>query len=227
MNLNEIRKELQNYEIKIIWAIIERSNFNYHKAVYNNSNSLFNNLLKDIEIIYEKNGYYNNPQHHSFTNPKITYNKPIKYTLNKILDTNHKQINHNPIIIQDYFNNILTLISNKNKNVHEDPVNIIKSDIKLLQLISNRCHLGKIVASIKVKQTPLNYIKCKTNQDIYNLLTNIEVEQKIFNRIIEKTKLINNLIENKINEDTIKQIFNLIIQYTKQIQINYIKTFYK
>ena len=227
MNLDEIRKNVEEYENTIIFLLLERSKYNFNKHIYKNINGIFYNLLADMEILYEKSGKFNNPIEHPFTNPKTTCLSPIKHEYNKILDSYHKEINHNSIILAYYISTFLPYICLEGPlKKNDNNISIMMRDIDLLQTISNRCHLGKVIGSIKVKENFIEFKKCKDDQAIYTLLTNKKVEETIINRIDKKIKIISDLVKNKnqIDLDNIKNIFNIIIVLTKEIQVKYIKT---
>ena len=223
MNLNDIRTTLQDCEYSIIYALLERSRWKYQSSLYTNKKSLFFQLLKDTETIHEKAGRYNNPEEHPFTSITLTNTNHKRFQLNQLLESNHKTINHNQVILKYYTKTILPLICQPG---HDDNMgSAITADINLLQAISRRCHLGKVVAAIKLKDSPQLYQNCQNNQDILDTLTNQLVEKKILTRIHDKTNIIKDISPHakNINPQDIKNIFSQIIIITKNIQVDYLQ----
>ena len=110
------------------------------------------------------------------------------------------------------------------EGIDENMGSAITADINLLQAISRRCHLGKVVAAIKLKDHGTQYQQCQEDGDILKLLTNSPVELDILLRITNKTKLIKTISPHSKNIDTsdIETIFQQIITITKMIQVEYI-----
>ena len=222
MQLKDIRSTLQDCEYSIIYALLERSRWKYQESLYNNPNSLFYELLKDTESIHEKAGRYKSPEEHPFTNIQLTNTTPKRYLYHQLLESQHKSINHNTSILNYYTKSILPMICQPGQD--ENTGSAITADINLLQAISRRCHLGKIVAAIKFRENNKLYLECQQPDDILKVLTNTQVEQEILTRIDSKTKLIKTIAPHAKNIDShsIQSIFKKIMSITKDIQVDYI-----
>lgn len=222
MNISDIRKTIQDCEYSIIYALLERSRWKYQKTLYSNKKSLFYQLLTDTEIIHEKVARYNSPEEHPFTKLNITNTTPKRYLYHQILESNHKSINHNTSILNYYINNILPMISLEGTD--DNMGSAITADINLLQAISRRCHLGKVVSALKFRDNLDKYLECNNVNDILDCLTNSQIEKKILTRIIDKTQLIKTIAPHSTNIDPIdiESIFKTIMDITKQIQVDYI-----
>lgn len=230
MELVDIREILANYENKIIWGLLQRSKYPNHPSIYktNSTDSIFSQLLGDFEKIGDKYGKYSGPEELPFTeiikdNPNTIFNYH-KHPYNKLLESDHQHINDNPIILSVYQELILPSICLDKTNTNKISLeNLVTSDIQLLQIISTRCHLGKIVASIKFKNNPQAYQNCQSDAEIYQLLTNTQVETNILDRIQKKLDIFNQLDTNHhLNKSNLKHIFIKIMDLTKLIQVKYL-----
>ena len=225
MDLDKIRTTLQDCEYSIIYALLERSRWKYQPSLYLNQDSLFYQLLRDTETIHEKAGRYNSPEEHPFTAINYTNHTPKHYLYHQILESTHKSINHNVNILTYYTNSILPMICQQGQD--ENMGSAITADINLLQAISRRCHLGKVVAAIKLKESIQLYQECQTKPQILQSLTNTQVEKNILSRIIDKTTLVKHIAPHakNINASSIQTIFTQLMTITKDIQVDYISQF--
>ena len=226
-------KECEN---SIIFAILERARWKSNDNAYFNgkSKSIFTRMLVGTECLHDKLGRYNSSEQHPFTdimldrevdgdrdvegNDFLSESK-MKYFLNR----RHMSININNTILENYFKKVLPKITKPGSD--DNLVSVVTADINLLQVISRRIHLGKLVAQIKYNEEPKWYRQSHTELEITEKLTNKEVEETILERVGEKQKKIMCLVNDEILEcDCIKEIYrDLIIPLTKQVEIRYFR----
>lgn len=242
MEISEIRNLLRECENSIIFSILERARWKLNKSAYiinitntkensNNQNSLFTRMLVGTELLHAKLGRYECPEEHQFTDILFENSQSlVEYKINKYLISNHSTINLNKVILEDYFKKVLPKITEPGED--ENLGSAVTADINLLQAISRRIHLGKLVAQAKFNSEPESYSKELTDITLKERLTNQEVENTILERILEKLNNFkynvdfkkNELISHQLNTAVIKEIYkDFIIPLTKQVQINYFR----
>lgn len=222
MKLDEIRNELRSCENSIIFAILERNRWKHNEKAYRwigGTTPLFESLLLSVEGSHAKAGRYSCPEEHPFT---IVSSPPVPhppYQLEFFLEENHTTINHNTRIRELYFRDILPHITEEGHC--ENQGSAVTADIHLLQAISRRIHLGKVVAESKYRDHPDVYNKLDTDENIMHHITNNVVETSILDRIRDKTARFD---ETKALVEAIVAVFrDIIIPETKQVQIQYIR----
>ena len=228
MDLVSIRKILEDYENQIIWGLIQRSKFPLLHQLYTDPKSNFYSLLEKLERVYQLTGKYTAPHVEPFSKlPTLDLGNMVYHThpYNQLLESDHTQINYNPNILSCYHTQIIPTITNNEKQLTNISIeSVIKSDLDILELISQRCHLGKMVASIKFREQTSQYRQCKSDTELLTLLTNSTVETKILDRIQKKLQLFNKIEGSYLLDvEKIKKIFIAIMQITKQIQVDYLK----
>ena len=233
MKLEEVRRMLEECEMSIIYYTVERSKHYISRDIYEKDNK-FITLFEKNELIHSIYERYQNPVEYPFTT--VTTIKKInhyKYPLSSFLssDPNIININYNNIILKNYtkiLDNINVIDVNLNKYDNLEICNVNTIDINLLQIISKRCHLGKVVAEIKYRNDKDLYDK-SNRKEMYKHLTNLNVENKILERVKGKTE---NFLSGCCLEfdncekipNFITMIFkNIIIPITKEIQLDYLE----
>jgi hypothetical protein len=191
-DLNIIRQKLELYENKIIDGFINRRSYHTNKEIYNNKCSTF-------DIIYSKLNQY--------------LNKNKKLYKNIDLD------DLDDLLKNEYINNLEFLCDeNKNKSC-----TCIYVDINNINLILSRIYCGIEVIESKYSQNKDAFDKQIKNNNvdgIKNLLQNKEVEQKILNRVYEKTIQKTQNIKLAVNIRNFYQ--KTIIPLTIKIEIDYL-----
>lgn len=227
MQLRDIRELLRRCEDSIIFALLERARWKRNQDVYANCPSLFTDLLQKTERAHSEVGRYQCPEEHPFTHIKSPseHYQNKKYQLSGLLMEDHKTINHNAKILELYLEKIIPTITPEGED--ENAGSAAVADVNLLQAISRRIHLGKVVAEIKFSQPggEINYRKCQNYEDLMNQLTNEVVEHNILLRIREKSNIFGgNKTDSYLPEEVIVSIFrDFIIPLTKEIQVEYLQ----
>lgn len=226
MELSKIRDILRKSEDSIIFALLERSRWRGNADIYDNKPSLFSELLDKTEEVHSEMGRYKCPEEHPFTNIEsdTTYLQK-EYKLSSYLMKCHKNINHNNIILSEYLDKFLPLICSEGND--ENSGSAAVADINLLQAISRRIHLGKVVAEVKYNEPDAvdSYAKCVDQNDFLRLLTNQLIEDAIIERVRHKANQYGgNTGDSPLNQDIVASIFReFIIPFTKNVQVDYLK----
>lgn len=237
MELSDIRDMLRECENSIIFAILERSRWkrnpsSYHKLSH--GDSLFSSMLKGTEDLHQRLGRYHCPEESPFTKLESKVKKDIfpkkKYQINTYLHPNHLVINDNKIILDNYFKFLLPLITRDGED--ENQGSAVTADINLLQALSRRIHLGKLVAEIKYRENPSAFMD-KNRDTIYQNLTNDEVENVILERLNKKilhlvddnNELFSIPNSNLVKNNIISIYQDYIIPLTKEVEIKYFKLY--
>lgn len=232
MKLLEIRTLLEECENSILFAIFERARWKSNNMAYQvnsiTGKSLFSMMLEGTEILHARLGRYHCPEEHPFSNIKNKLRSIHKqhYKINSYLIESHQSINHNSTILKQYFKEILPKITSPGED--ENLGSAVTADINLLQALSRRIHLGKLVAQSKYSVTPEQF-RDKTDADLLDNLTNKEAEDKILDRLRHKLAILKNVDSthstlSNIAINTIISIYReFMIPATKEVQISYFK----
>ena len=195
-DLDIIRKKLELYENKIIDGLINRTSYHRNKEIYNN----MYNIYSTFDIVYSK------------VNKYVNKNKKL-----------YQDTNLDDLLKNEYINNLEFLCDdNKNKNKNRS-CTCIYIDITNINLILSRIYCGIEVIESKYSQNKDAFDKQIKNNDIdgiKNLLQNKEVEQKILNRVYEKTIQKTQNIKLAVNIRNFYQ--KTIIPLTIKIEIDYL-----
>ncbi len=234
MEISQIRTILQECENSIIFAIFERSRWKSNPSAYQinpeTGESLFTSMLKGIERVHARAGRYRCPEEQPFTkNLDLTQIRDSgrTYQLDNYLDSRHISINNNEIITEKYFRLLLPKITEEGED--ENLGSAVTADINLLQALSRRIHLGKLVAQTKYDSDKEWYGKSHTDREFFVKLTNTQVENNILKRLEQKIKnfsndMASNFPNINLNPTFIVDIYqDMIIPETKQVQIQYFK----
>jgi len=231
MDLTKIRNKLIEFEDTIIRGLCNRSNYKQNNIIYKHScdeiaykndyqGSYFDFMFRNIENIHSISGRYDTfderPYYKGLDNSLVIRNYN-EYISKEFVEFS-KKINFSPWIKIAYLNYINVLsVEGDDKNYGDS----VLSDIFNLQAISKRIHYGIFVMESKYKENKELYDKLLDTNDqtgLINVLKNVEVEDRILNRIMEKT------IKNGFHKpDIIVDFFkNIIIPMTIQIELEYI-----
>ena len=244
MKLDEIRIQLEACENSIIFALCERNRWCRNLQAYGSSTSsesvpivtptsptsLFYRLLEGTETVHASVGRYACPEEHPFTTiPEESTGGtlPKSYHIGTFLDPEETRINHNDRIIHLYFQTILPMITEPGSC--ENPGSSVTADVHLLQAMSRRIHLGKVVAESKYRRDPHLFSPTSSDQELLEQLTHIEVENRILDRIRTKVRRLEGQSSPpSIWSERVVSVFrDIIIPETKQIQISYLRAKWK
>ena len=129
--------------------------------------------------------------------------------------------------MEKYFNLLLPKITEEGED--ENLGSAVTADINLLQALSRRIHLGKLVAQSKYDSNKDLYSNLHTDEDYFTKLTNLEVENSILVRLKNKInnfndELVTNFPSIRFKPSEIVDIYrDFIIPETKRVQISYFK----
>lgn len=239
ISLEKVRKTLIRLEDTIIFNLIERSQFGKNKVIYENDKFGFKDFkgsfleyyLSERENLESKIRRYESPDEIPFYN-KLS--KPIlpKLQYPKILHPNKINLNQN--ILNDYINNIIPKVCHIEDDGNYGSAASIDADC--LQALSRRIHFGKFVAEAKFTDPKYHekYVKLIMKEDrkgIYDLLTNMDVENKLLMRVEKKARTFGQdieLIESedphlKIQPKLLTELYkDFIIPLTKEVEVLYL-----
>jgi chorismate mutase len=213
--------------------MIERAQFASNNIIYEKEGilpdypeSFMYFLLSETEKIHSRVRRFTAPDEHPFStnlpepfSTKMNYEWPIKRTT----------ININDKIMSIYIEKMIPLMCKiaDDGNYGSSAV----SDVNVLQALSKRIHYGKFVAESKFLRDEKDYtvlIKAKDENKIYDLLTDIPVEEQVLNRVEIKASTygqdpLSKIKEYKIRPDVIRDIYyNWVIPLTKEVEIKYL-----
>ena len=231
MELEKIRDRLIELEDVIIKGLCERANYKQNLEIYehnaeqfkyknNFEGTYFDFMFKQIENVHSIAGRYNcfdeKPFYKGLEECQVEreYNSQIPDEILKF----SKKINFSPWIKIGYLNFINELCEEGEDANYGDTT---LSDIFNLQAISKRIHYGILVMEAKYKDNQSQYDKLLSqNNDISigSALKNVSVEQKVLQRVKEKS--IKNGFKNP--NKIVKFFKNCIIPMTIQVELDYI-----
>jgi chorismate mutase len=234
LKLDSIRSNLIRQEETIIFSMIERAQFCRNSLIYNNDGirisgykgSFMSFLLFETEQIHARVRRYTAPDEHPFSKElPVPYLTPMKYDW----PIKKTDVNINDKILSLYFDEIMPLIckSGDDGNYGSSAV----CDVNVLQALSKRIHYGKFVAESKFindEKTYTSLIKSNNREKILELLTDVNIENQVLNRVEIKASTygqdpLSKAPEFKINPAVIKDIyFRWIIPLTKEVEVLYL-----
>ena len=211
--MDNIRSQLKHLENSIILYLIERTKFPINSNIYK-LNFRWNNKIYKTGIFQTM--LYKTEELHSNFGRYLCKNieeEPLLYNYN--MSTEYNNIKKNIII--EYIKFI------KDNTIPGDDNNYGSTcicDINLIQAISKRMFLGKIVALTKLKNNLYTYVTSNYNT-ISKLIENKKVENNIIKRL--KCKPLYYDLTSTLRNNLSVFYRNIIIPFTKQIQIIIIK----
>lgn len=234
LKLESIRSNLIRQEETIIFSLIERAQFGKNLKIYTDTGihipdyngSFLSYMMEEMERVFARVRRYTAPDEHPFTKnlpePFLTamvYDWPIKQTA----------ININDKILTIYVDEIIPLICEKNDDHNYGSACV--NDFTVLQALSKRIHYGKYVAESKYLGDIEGYkklIEARDEEGIMEKLTNMQVEEKLLERVKIKTRTYGQEPETvnpimKIQPDVISKIYkDFIIPLTKDVEVEYL-----
>lgn len=248
ISLDDIRNSLMRQEESIIFSLIERAQFSTNTIVYKSGNdslihdeavnlqlkenekdlSFMQYFLLQTEILHAKLGRYVSQEEHPFCKKyDLSIEPAIKREI-KNSGIKPNSINLNDKIYNEYVNKIIPVLCTNGNDLHYGSTSV--ADITALQALSRRVHYGKYVAESKFQKNREQFtelIKNKDTKGIMKLLTNVEVEKKVINRVLLKASRYakendNNSIY-KVDPKIVAKLYEeVLIPLNKDVQVEYL-----
>lgn len=241
ISLADIRTELVRLEETIIFALIERSQFGHNISVYkpgviipDSHFSFLDYFFRETEKVHARMRRFTAPDEFPFYPDDVAQPAiPSIATLTRpYLPV--KTVNVNNKLKEYYIDNVLNRLCEDVDDTQYGSCTI--SDIAVLQAISKRVHLGLYVAEAKIQQQEHEFRKLVEVGDkngVNELLTNVEVERKLLERVQKKVSSYAVEITDagvqagekgyKINPDIVVDLYSdWIIPMTKEVEVEYI-----
>eukprot|EP00172_Hildenbrandia_rubra_P002000 Plantae.Rhodophyta-Hildenbrandia_rubra.ctg26462.p1 GENE.Plantae.Rhodophyta-Hildenbrandia_rubra.ctg26462~~Plantae.Rhodophyta-Hildenbrandia_rubra.ctg26462.p1 ORF type:complete len:316 (+),score=41.04 Plantae.Rhodophyta-Hildenbrandia_rubra.ctg26462:169-1116(+) len=236
--LSDLRERLIRQEETIIFALIERAQFQRNDCVYRvgafelpePNLSFLAFLLLHLERSYALVRRYTSPDEHPFTETS-DLPQPVLPLLDYPGTLAPNNINHNKEIHSTYLEKILPRIADAGDDQNYGSSSTC--DVSCLQALSKRIHYGKFIAEAKFEGDRDLYTKLgleKNRQGIWDALSDDIVEEKLLARVENKARTYGREITDagssdsfKVMPRTIRQIYkDFIIPLTKQVEIDYL-----
>jgi len=236
LSLEDFRNDLIRQEETIIFALIERAQFKQNSITYKpggvteniGSLSFLDFFFGEIERVHSMMRRYTSPDEHPFYTDKLV--PPIIPLLKFPVVIKPNTININNQIKSIYLNKIIpSICAEGDDNQFGSSVNM---DINALQAISKRVHYGKFIAEAKFQSESEKYgdrIRKGDVEGLRELLTNLEVEKKVLERIHLKASTYGRDVtatqnqKFKVDPDAIVAVYrDFIIPLNKDVQIAYL-----
>ncbi|KAK9721295.1 chorismate mutase aro7 [Basidiobolus ranarum] len=239
--LDQFRDTLIRLEDTIIFALIERAQFATNDNIYKLNQFEFDDqtdisfleyILHQLEISHAKVRRYTSPDEYPFTsNLPEPILPPLDYP--KILHPNN--ININKKLYEIYIQKIVPTICAEGDD--QNYGTSATRDVECLQALSRRIHYGKFIAEAKfndpeLHDTYVKLIKARDSQGIYDLLTNLVVEEKLLKRLRQKASIYGQDIStdgaipdnaSKIAVDAVINLYkDFVIPLTKEVEVEYL-----
>jgi len=239
-NLNLIREQLAQFEDSIIYTLLNRSKYPLNPGAYLNLDDLAEKskfdgksqlefMLFNDEKFKSTLGKFQSPQEKAFFFNQSKFDNSKK-NLSIIPDSLINKINLTNNILESYSNLLKNISFGDDGNYGTS----CEADILALQTLSSRIHFGTFyISEAKFLENENFYSKLALKNDsngILRELTNLEVENNIYNRVIEKVenaqRFYTNSVfsnENKINPKIIGNFFReVVFPLTKTGEVKYL-----
>jgi chorismate mutase len=235
MELSEISQRLESFEETIVFKLIDRAQFSVNEIIYKHGKSGFrgagNASLLELRLGFQERidaqfGKFSLPEEQIFM--KKTTSRGAKHSESEVLIDNYNAINLTEEIMQAYVS-LVPLICAEGDDGHHG--SSVEHDVYALQAISRRIHFGSFYAAeCKYKSDPEGFghlINSNDQEGLLQKLTRKDVEERIIQRIQEKTesaqKLANINIRKVIKPGIVVDFYrHHIIPLTKKGQVLYL-----
>ena len=235
----EIRPQLARMEDSLIFDLFERAKYKANDIIYSVDGiniqdplclnvsdyfafaspsdlktSFLDFLLRGTEELHAKAGRFLHPEEFPFSK-----NLPEAVAVRKFEGSPVRLvgINFNAIIKEEYLQAIRSFCE-KGDDGHYGSAAVC--DVRCLQDLSKRIHFGTHVAESKFQSEPQTYkvfILCEDREGIEKKLTNLEVEETIIQRVMDKGKRYG------VDPGFIASFYrDKIIPLTKKVEIEYL-----
>jgi chorismate mutase len=225
-------------EDTITFHLIERAQFPLNATVYvaggipipNSQLSLFEWILREQERLHSLVRRYQAPDEYAFFPDALE--KPILTELQYPAILHENDVNVNQQIKEGYIKNILPMVCQSRKERSEQQENYGSSatvDVLVVQSMSRRIHIGKLVAESKFQAETERFVKLIKAEDrkgIDEAITNAKVENQILDRLRLKAKTYGTDPEGamgKIDVEAVVGVYrDVIIPLTKIVEVEYL-----
>eukprot|EP00884_Botryococcus_braunii_P009091 jgi/Botrbrau1/18183/Bobra.53_1s0049.2 len=203
LSLSNIRQTLIRQEDTIIYSIIERAQFARNAAIYESGAipipsydlagrqaSLLEYLLRETEHLHGRIRRYTSPDEHAFYPLALPSLILPPLTFPQVLAACATDININDRIMAMYLKDVVCAITEPGDDNNYGSAALC--DVLCLQAISKRVHYGKFVAEAKFAAHPATYtslIKQHDTEGLMDLLTDVNVENKVLQRVRRKAEM--------------------------------------
>nr|WGT69855.1 chorismate mutase 2 [Crinum x powellii] len=192
--LDSLRDSLTRQEDSIVFSLIERAKYPYNAPTYSHSylgncknRSIVELFVRETEAVQAKVGRYQNPEElpffpHGLPHPLLP---PCNHS--QLLYPASASVNVSKTIWDVYFNDLLPLFTTKGDDGNYGLTSA--SDLLCLQLLSRRIHYGRLVAEVKFRDAPNDYVSAIRAQDkdtLTKLVTSKNVEEMVQRRVMKK-----------------------------------------
>jgi len=238
LKLEDLRERLIRQEETIIFALIERAQWAENSEIYtpgaielpseHNGASFLDYFFAETERVHAYCRRYTSPDEHPFYPNKLP--PPILPLLSFKEVIKPNTINLNQKIKQIYLEKFIPRICTEKHDSQYG--SSTASDVSVLQALSKRIHYGKFVAEAKFQSEPQVYLQLieKRNADgIMEKLTNVQVEEKLLERVKLKASTYGKDIvfekseHYKLQPQIIVELYrDFIIPLTKEVQVQYL-----
>lgn len=236
--LADLRERLIRQEETIIFALIERAQFQVNGAIYEpdafdlpagSARTFLEYLLHNLEAVYATVRRYTSPDEHAFTPGPIP--EPILSALDYPQTLVPNDINANERILRAYIDDIVPAVCAPGDD--QNYGSAATTDVACLQALSKRVHYGKFIAEAKVQQNEAEYAALALAGDrdgVYRLLSDATVEEVLLRRVRNKAMSYGSDITGggvrdvyKVRPEVIARMYSdIIIPLTKEVEIDYI-----
>lgn len=236
LNLAIIAAHLEAFEETIIYKLIDRAQYCENLRIYQTGMSGFTGepqrCLFDIRLRYQEEmdsrfGRFCVPEERSFTKELPTPLRQVAVTETELAIDDFDKINVTDEILKTYFKLVPELCKSGDDGNYGSSV---EHDVYAIQAIARRVHYGSLyVAESKFRDNPDAFENIHTNEmdKIIKLLTRTDVEERIINRVREKTYsaqvCINHTLRYYVDPEIIAEFYcNAIIPLTKKGEFLYL-----
>lgn len=239
----DLRERLIRQEETIIFALIERAQFRLNEKIYqvgafpnlasteDRPVSFSQYMLHELERVNAKVRRYTSPDEHPFT-PLHLLPEPVLPALSYPPTLIANVLNRNGEIEKVYQSAILPSICNEGDD--QNYGSSATCDAACLQALSKRVHYGKFIAEAKCQGDEATYKRLAEHVDkqgIWDLLTNMKVENLLLKRVENKARSYGSSVTDngpreegfKVDPKTISNLYrDFIIPLTKEVEVDYI-----
>jgi chorismate mutase len=237
MSLQEISQKLESYEETIVFKIIDRAQYAANEIVYERGKSGFkgagNYSLLELRLRYQEQmdtqfGKFCVPEERPFIKNFSAPRRKAMVDDRGILIDDCNIVNLTEDIMTGY-RNLVPLFCETGDDGHYG--SSVEQDVYALQAISRRVHFGSLYAAeSKYTADPIGFgqlIDARDEDAIMSRLTRKDVEDKIIERVKEKTEstqvTVNQAIRRVVKPDVIVGFYReCIIPLTKKGQVMYL-----
>lgn len=236
LSLDSIRESLIRQEDTIVFSLIERAKFPLNSPAFEDSSSLTEFFVREIETIQAKVGRYENPEENPFFLDTIPHSVFPTHKYPQVLHPKASSVNINKRIWDVYFKELLPLFVKPGDDGNY--ASTAASDLACLQALSRRIHYGKFVAEVKFRDAPHDYepaIRSKDTEALMKLLTFEKVEEMVKKRVEKKAETFGQEVKcvsggdesekkkYKVDPTLVSRIYGeWLIPLTKDVEVEYL-----